>query len=210
MTRRLALFDFDGTLTDRDTMLAFALHCRGPYRFWAGMLWLLPLFVGLRLGAIDRADAKRVFLRHFLRGMDRATLDRAAETFADRIEAWVRPAARDALSRHREQQDDIAIVSASLDLWLTPFAKLHDLRCLCTEAAITERGTFEGDLASPNCNGPEKVRRIRDAFDLEVYDGVTAYGDSSGDREMLALADESFYKPFREARQPRTKRLRTA
>lgn len=211
--RKLVLFDFDGTITDRDTMLGFARHCRGPLRFWAGMVWLLPLFVGLRLGLVPPTDAKRLFLRHFLGGMDRATLQQQAELFADHVERYVRPQARAQLRRHREQGDEVAVVSASLDLWLGPFMRIHELRCLCTEADFTPEDRFEGELASPNCNGPEKARRIREVFDLSSYGSVIAYGDSSGDREMLALADEAIYRPFRgegSARQPETEGLPTA
>jgi len=195
--RRLVLFDFDGTLTDRDTMLAFALHCRGPYRYWPGLLWLAPLLVGLRLRLVPREVAKRLFLRHFLGGMSRATLARLAESFADRIDGFVRPAARRALAEHRRRGDEVAVVSASLDLWLAPFAGAHGLHLICTRAAFSDDDVFEGELATPNCNGPEKARRIREAFALEEFGEVVAYGDSAGDREMLALADESRYRPFR-------------
>lgn len=195
--RKLVLFDFDGTLTDRDTMLAFVQHCRGPWRFWAGMVWLAPLLVGHRLGLVPAAEAKRLFLRHFLGGWHREALAGAAAVFADRIEGWMRPDGRARLAWHREQGHDVVVVSASLDLWLAPFMAVHQLRCLCTEAAYGADGTFDGELASENCNGPEKVRRVRDAFELDAYDGVVAYGDSSGDAEMLALADESSYEPFR-------------
>ncbi|MEN0067107.1 MAG: HAD-IB family hydrolase [Myxococcota bacterium] len=195
--RKLVLFDFDGTLTNRDTMLAFVEHCRGPYRYWLGMVWLLPLFVALRAGFVSATDAKRMFLRHFLGGMERDQLEHAARTFADRIEAWMRPMGRWQLARHREDGDEVLIVSASLDLWLAPFLVAHGLRALSTKAAFTEDGRFEGELASPNCNGPEKVRRIREAVDLEAFSAITAYGDSRGDRDMLDLADNPVYRPFR-------------
>ncbi|MEO0603778.1 MAG: HAD-IB family hydrolase [Myxococcota bacterium] len=209
--RRLVLFDFDGTLTDRDTMLAFARHVRGPYRFWAGMVWLLPLFVGLRLGLVPRTDAKRFFLRHFLGGLHRDALTAEARTFADRVEGYLWPEGRTQLARHRERGDEVAVVSASLDLWLAPFMEARGLRCLCTQADYDEDGIFHGDLASPNCRGPEKVARVREAFDLDDFDTVVAYGDSSGDTELLALADESVYRPFRSgARHDPAKGLRTA
>jgi len=209
-TRKLVLFDFDGTLTSRDTMLAFALHCRGPYRFWVGMIWLLPLLVGLRLGLVPRTEAKRYFLRHFLGGMHRDELAHHAHTFADRIDGFLRPEAREQLALHRESGDDVAVVSASLDLWLAPFMAAHGLRCLCTAAAFDPDGTFRGELAPPNCNGPEKALRVRANFDLSSYDHIVAYGDSSGDAELLALADEAVYRPFRGIRHRPPERLPTS
>ena len=58
-------------------------------------------------------------------------------------------------------------------------------------------GKLTGKFATNNCYGAEKSHRIKELFDLELYDYIYAYGDSRGDKEMLALADESFYKPFR-------------
>lgn len=191
------LFDFDGTLTDRDTMLAFAEKVRGPYRFWLGMVWLLPLFVGLRLGLVARTDAKRMFLRHFLGGLRRDDLEAAARTFADHLEGYLRPQGRARLAQYREDGAEIAVVSASLDLWIGPFCAARGLTCLSTRAAYGDDGVFAGELASPNCYGPEKVRRVREAFDLSSYGTVVAFGDSSGDAELLAMADEAHYRPFR-------------
>ena len=38
----------------------------------------------------------------------------------------------------------------------------------------------------------KRAKRIKEKIDLDQYDMVYAYGDSRGDREMLALADEPF------------------
>jgi phosphoserine phosphatase len=58
-------------------------------------------------------------------------------------------------------------------------------------------GVLTGQFDGHNCYGQEKVRRIQAALDLAHYEHIYAYGDSSGDKPMLALADEAFYKPFR-------------
>ena len=67
---------------------------------------------------------------------------------------------------------------------------------------VATRARWDGDhfagLEGANCRGPEKVRRVRALVDLEVFDRVWAYGDSSGDRELLAIADEPSFRPFRE------------
>jgi phosphatidylglycerophosphatase C len=48
-------------------------------------------------------------------------------------------------------------------------------------------GRCTGRLAGENCRGPEKARRLTEL--LAGRGALTwAYGDSSGDREMLAMA----------------------
>jgi HAD superfamily hydrolase (TIGR01490 family) len=193
---QLALFDFDGTLTDRDTMLAFCKHVRGPTRFWLGMVWLTPVFAAMALKLIPNDRAKVLFLTHFLGGMERSALHEAAASFADHIDGWLRPGARERLDWHLAQGHEVSVVSASLDLWLMPWMNRQGLRCLCSTAAW-DGDTFTGELSGPNCNHEEKVVRVRAVFDLEGFERVYAYGDSSGDQAMLALADEATFKPFR-------------
>ena len=193
---QLALFDFDGTLTDRDTMLAFCRHVRGPGRFWLGMIWLTPIFALMFLKIMKNDVAKVRFLTHFLGGMDRQTLEAAALTFADKVDSWVRPGAIERVQWHLDQGHDVSVVSASVDLWLMPWMNRRGIRCLCSQAAW-DGERFTGGLSGPNCNYDEKVVRIRAAFDLDTYQGIYAYGDSGGDQAMLALANEPSFKPFR-------------
>ena len=60
----------------------------------------------------------------------------------------------------------------------------------------TENGIVTGKLSGKNCYGPEKVARIKSEFRLEEYDNIYAYGDSSGDTEMLAIATKPYYRKF--------------
>ena len=195
MPAGLALFDFDGTLTDRDTMLAFCRHVRGTPRFALGMLWLSPMLVAMKLGVVANATAKALFLRHFLGGYERDELRRQAESFADVVDGWLRPGALERVSWHQEQGHTVRIVSASLDVWLHPWAKRHDIDVLCTRGRF-DGDRFTGDLEGPNCNHEEKVARVRADVDLETFDEIFAYGDTSGDQPMLDIATHPTFRPF--------------
>jgi phosphatidylglycerophosphatase C len=193
--RTLALFDLDGTITTHDTMFAFVRHARGNLRTALGLLWLSPVLGLHALGLVDATTAKTALLRHFFGGLPKQTLQAWAESFASPLDELVRPEARARLQWHREQGHEIVLVSASLDLWLSPWAQRQALNLLCTQAHF-DGDVFTGSLQGPNCNGPEKEARIRAAHDLSSYTFVYAYGDSSGDVQMLALAHESWLRPF--------------
>ncbi len=194
--RSLALFDFDGTITTRDTMLAFVVHCHGQVRTLLGLLWLSPMLALYSAKLIPNHRAKAILLRHFFGGVPKAQLEAWAATFADQIDGWVRPAARERLRWHLDRGHDVFVVSASLDLWLTPWTTREHLKLVCTRGRF-EAGCFTGELDGDNVHGPEKVRRILELLDPKGYARIYAYGDSSGDTEMLALAHEPLYKPFR-------------
>lgn len=199
--RRLALFDFDGTITTRDTMLPFVVHVRGVLRTLAGLVWLAPMLAAHAIGLVGTERAKALFLGHFLGGWTREALAAKGVSFVPRIEGWIRSEARTRLDWHRAEGHDVLIVSASLDLWLAAWAEKYGVRLVCTEAKFDD-AVFTGQLATPNCKGAAKEDRIRQAVDLDGYAYVYAYGDSSGDAEMLALADEGWFRPFRPGAPP--------
>jgi HAD superfamily hydrolase (TIGR01490 family) len=176
-------------------MLAFCRHVRGTPRFVAGMLWLSPMLVAMKLGIVANDRAKVFFLRHFLGGRTRDDLAAHASTFADVVEGWLRPGALERVRWHQQQGHEVRIVSASLDVWLLPWAARHGIGVLCTRARW-DGDRFTGDLDGKNCNGEEKVARIRADVPLEGFDDIYAYGDTSGDQPMLAVASHPSFRPF--------------
>lgn len=198
MTRspQLVLFDVDGTLTRADTMFAFAVFAAGKVRLFLSLWLVSPVLVGMKLGLVDRGRAKGLLLRVCFAGIAQATLQQAAARFAvERLPGLLRPGAPEQVQAHLDAGNRVLLVSASLDLWLAPIADALGVGLISTEAAWTG-GRFVG-LAGANCRGPEKVRRIREQLDLADFSRSIAYGDSSGDTEMLAMADDAHFQPFR-------------
>ena len=85
------------------------------------------------------------------------------------------------------------MVSASLDSWVKEWCLKQGIETICS-ILETKNGIITGKLGRGDCNGIEKAKRIREKFELEEYDKVIAYGDSSGDKEMLDLADIAYYR----------------
>ena len=194
--KTLALFDVDGTLTTADTMFAFAEHAVGRVRMVAVMAVLSPMLILARLGLIDSGAAKGTMMRWFYAGRSRSELEAAAVVFCrDHLPRLLRPQGLARLRQHRDEGDTVLLVSASLDLWLRPFAEAEGIPLHAT-ATGWSNDRFTG-LGGPNCRGAEKVRRIRAAVDPDTFAHIDAYGDSSGDTEMLALAHAAHFKPFR-------------
>ena len=87
------------------------------------------------------------------------------------------------------------ILSASIDNWVQPF--FTDVKVLGTQIEVID-GELTGRFLTKNCYGQEKVSRILTLFPDRKDYHLTAFGDSRGDKEMLAFADESYFKPFRQ------------
>ncbi|GAB4296428.1 MAG: HAD-IB family hydrolase [Thiohalomonadaceae bacterium] len=198
MTARpiVAVFDFDGTITYRDTLLPFLRRLHGWGGVLRGALPLLPTLGGFALRLVPRDVAKERVLIRFLTGLSEAELRRLGADYAQQdIPRQVRPQALARLAWHRRQGHRCVVVSASIEHYVAPWARAAGFDdVLATRLAVDDAGRVSGRYDGANCYGAEKVRRLQQllgtAADVEIY----AYGDSRGDRELLALADHAYYR----------------
>lgn len=193
----LVAFDFDGTLTVEDSFTAFLKWRAGPLRWAFGCFRLIPAGVGY-LFHRNRGRIKSAAVREFLRGVKRETLDAEARAFAEAFAPRLfRPDALMTWRRWRAGGAKTIIVSASPDFVVAPFARgIGCDRLIASALAFDKDDRAIGILAGPNCRGPEKVRRLKEAYGDDVR-LTAAYGDTSGDREMLRIADEKGYRVFK-------------
>ncbi len=195
--RPLVAFDFDGTLSFRDSFNAFLAWRSGPVGLALGLIALLPSCARYLLDR-DRGRLKAAAVRVFLRGLEKAELDAACDAFAHSSlgRRLIRPDAEQRWRDWLERGAELAIVTASPEEVVAPFARrLGADRLIGTQLSYGADGRLDGALASENCRGPEKVARLRAQYGEEIR-LAAAYGDSSGDREMLELADEKGYRVF--------------
>ena len=193
----ISLFDFDGTLTTLDTLPAFIVHAVGRWRMLVGFGLFLPLIVLMKLHLYANGRTKERLFAHFFKGMTLETFDAHCQSFAKNNAHILRPLGLKAIETSLQRGENVLIVSASITNWVLPFfSKLPQVKVIGTQIAVKE-GKLTGRFASPNCHGAEKVRRVEHLFTPRELYYITAYGDSQGDKEMLAYADEQHYKPFR-------------
>jgi phosphatidylglycerophosphatase C len=195
--RRLVAFDFDGTLTVRDSFNAFLAWRTPPARLALGLLRLASQLVAYLLDR-DRGRLKAAAVGALLGGTSRQRLDADAEAFAGLAAARLfRPDALARWEEHRRAGCELVIVTASPEDVVAPFARrLGADRLIGTRLAFDADGRITGRFEGPNCRGPEKVRRLEAIYGPGVR-LAAAYGDTSGDVEMLARADQPFMRLFK-------------
>lgn len=193
----IAFFDFDGTITTDDSLLKFIRFVVGDIKFLVGLCVLSPMLVIYKLKLIPNYMAKQMMLSYFFKGMAEKDFMAVASKYSlEHIDTIVRSLAMEKIRWHQERGDKVVVVSASLECWLKPWCEINHLEVLATKLKI-EEGIVTGQFLTKNCYGIEKENRIKEAYDLSYYEHIYAYGDSRGDRDMLALADTKEYKPFR-------------
>jgi phosphatidylglycerophosphatase C len=193
----LALFDFDGTLTRKDSFLEFLKFAVGKPAYYIGMFLLSPILALYLLKLIPNHTAKMLVIKYFMEGWHEEKLWTTGKNYSiEKIPDILHPEAMDKLKWHQEAGHHIVVVSASIDWWLKPWCEAHQLACICTEMRY-EKGKFSGEYATPNCYGSEKERRIHaEIMRITQYTEIYAYGDSRGDTEMLKMATHPFYRKF--------------
>ncbi|MCB9229850.1 MAG: HAD family hydrolase [Deltaproteobacteria bacterium] len=190
----LALFDFDGTITNRDTYSTFIKKITPKWRLFIAMPVLFPFILLYKKGLISG-----VFLRSkiskfaFFYVRESFVLEQAFQYVENDIPDYLRDNMMKRIAWHKISGHRIIVVSASIDPYMNLWAQKHGLEIICTE--LERCGKFlTGRYISRDCSGKEKVRRIKEKLNLNDFHKIYAYGDSSEDSEMLSLADEAFYQ----------------
>nr|WP_295227790.1 HAD-IB family hydrolase [uncultured Brevundimonas sp.] len=196
--RVIVAFDFDGTLTIRDSFTEFLRWRAGPGAWALGLVKLAPALAAYAKDR-DRGRIKAASVREFLLGVSRQTLEAEAAAFAEEIwPRFMRPDALEVWNDWGERGAHRVIVTASPTTTVAPFArKLGAEALLGTEFVFDADDRITGDFAGPNCRGQEKVRRLKSAYGEDII-LTAAYGDTSGDTEMLAMAQQPGFRVFRQ------------
>ena len=178
-------------------MLEFLRFWKGDVYFYSGMVLLTPVLLLMKMGLLPRYRAKELLLTLFISGKRFSDFELACDLFVDkRLDKLIRPAALRAIDEYRKKKYRIVIVSASAKFWIRKWTQSKEIELIASDLEI-KNNKMTGRLSGLNCNGPEKVNRIKNLIKLEDYDEIIAYGDSRGDAPMLELADRSYFKPFR-------------
>lgn len=193
---KLALFDFDGTITTHDSFRDFLLLIFGYSGFLTRILPVLPWILCYLFGIANNQRVKEKVSESFFNRMEVQEFGCLAKAFAlKHLPTIVRPKALEKLRWHKEQGHRVILVSASFTDYLKYWCEAEEIELISTQLE-EHNGMYTGRFATPNCWGPEKVNRIKAHLNLEDYDEIYAYGDSRGDKEMLALAHHPHYRPF--------------
>jgi HAD superfamily hydrolase (TIGR01490 family) len=197
MQRTIAFFDFDGTITRTDTMVAFIKFCKGNAAFYKSLAMLSPWLAGMKLGLVPNAVAKEKMLAHFFKGMPLQEFNALCKRFSEeRLPALIRPDAMAAILQHQQEGHEVVVVSASAENWLAHWCDRTGIKYLGTRLMVDKNNRITGKLNGANCNGEEKVNRIILSYDPANYQNIYCYGDTKGDSMMLKLATHPFYRYF--------------
>lgn len=196
---RIHAFDFDGTLTTHDTLLAFIRYAKGTKALVKGFLRHAHLLVLMKLHLYPNWKAKQRIFSYYFRGMGEDTFNALCRSFAADSRHLLRLKGVETMRQAAAEGAEIVVISASIDNWVRPFFegddRLPPVTVIGTQIEVRD-GRLTGRFLTPNCYGQEKVERFLALYPHRETYHLTAYGDSRGDHELLAFADQGFLRSF--------------
>jgi HAD superfamily phosphoserine phosphatase-like hydrolase len=195
----LAVYDLDRTITRRPTYTLFLIHCALRRQQWR--LIFVPAVILAMLayaaGLFDRGRLKEIcqalLIGHKVHARELRPL---AESFADAtIARNIRPGARKAIQRDRQQRRRLVLATASYGLYADAIAKrlgFDDVIATGSVIGLDER--VHARIAGKNCYGEEKMRMIAEWVEksglLGKHGHVRFYSDHASDELAFLWSDE--------------------
>ena len=196
MKQQLYVFDFDGTLTKHDTFLPFAKHVVGRKKLAAVLLRHIHLLIGMKIHLADNGKVKEQIITALFKNRTQQEMDTHCRQFAEKSNTLWRQNAITLLNKLTEQQKQIIIITASLGCYVRPVVhrRYPNINIIATEHQTDNEGNWTGKLKTKNCYGQEKINRLKQQDPHITQYHIIAYGDSKGDKQLMAIADEKHYR----------------
>jgi len=195
----VAAFDVDGTLVTGDCVVPFLILVAGRRRLLLRLLRRSFAMVAASAQR-DRDRVKSLAARAAFAGRPIADVEATGRAYAERVAATrLDPEVLERLRWHQAEGHVTVLVSASFAVYLRPLAERMDLGDVVgTELAVDKDDRCTGELVGGNCRAENKVSRLHEWL-VGTHGGragvtLWAYGDSPGDRAMLADADHAVWR----------------
>jgi phosphatidylglycerophosphatase C len=189
---QLAVFDLDGTITRRDTLLPYVMGFpTSALRKLLGLLVFLGPLLLFAIGKRDHGQLKSAFIRSILGGETRSRIEAWTAQFVPALlKRGLFAAALSEIARHKQNGARLVLMSASTDLYVPAIATALDFDEVICTGVRWNGDRLDGHLSTPNRRGTEKTRcfeALRTTYpDLKT----AAYGNAASDLDHLRLADQ--------------------
>ncbi len=191
--RGVAAFDFDGTIAKGDSLLPFLKRAVGRRAVAGAVFSHLPQLLRVKLTNTQHGKVKEKFIETLLAGKELDVMQRHAQSYAQHmVETQVFTQAKERIAWHKAHGHETIMVSASPDIYLKPTAELLGIDHAITTSLEVNNGRLTGRFVGNNVRDTEKERLLRDYLNNEPVE-LWAYGNSDGDKQMLAMADHPYW-----------------
>ena len=188
---KLAIFDFDGTLYAKDSLIEIWKFFLRKYPLT--LLYFPVQFTGLLLFKLKIIDAKK-FKELFVIYLSRISEE---EILKGLEEFWTREYPLNFHNELLHYLSDIkskglktVCLSASPDLFLHQICVMLQIDVLISTHMVHENGKYR--IQGKNCRGDEKIKRIQDHFKDHDIELEYVFSDNWDDQELRKMAKQGY------------------
>lgn len=194
--QKIAVFDFDKTITIKDSFQDMIFRKIG-IKSIPVLIMVFPFIILFLIGIIRRHTVKEKVFSMLFKGMREEKFIEFCQDYSENyIPQILRKEALEKIKWHREKGHKLVIISASVDEWIKPWALKNGFENVVSTKYEISNGVLTGKFSTKNCYGKEKLTRFVNEYGNTDKYYIYMYGDSNGDKEMLKIAQEKFYRKF--------------
>ena len=189
-------FNFDGTLTSRNTFLQLLIDAGGWQSMALNMLKESPALLLYALGMKNKGRMKEQLFGRFFEWWAEEKFTSLCEFSAKKNKHLLRPDMMQLMDNAIGKGEQVVVVTSNFEPLVREYLKDYPQVQIISTTLDIYQGRLSGRFKSPLCAGMEKVRRLLELFpDKRTYN-LTVYGNAKEDVELLDLADEGHYSPL--------------
>jgi HAD superfamily hydrolase (TIGR01490 family) len=193
----IAIFDFDGTITTKDSLNDLLIWRGGYIRFFVIFCIYLPLVILYKIGFINNAVPKMKIFSSYFKGMTEAEFNKIAVRYSKtRLNKIINTEAQKKIDWHLSQGHKVIILSASFGNWIVPWSETHGISDVIASKLKIENGKVAGSIEGKNCYGKNKPDMFFEKYGVRDKYFIYSYGDSKSDRYLFDISDEYYYKKY--------------
>jgi len=193
LKKGVAFFDFDNTITFKDSFIEFIKFTKGKHKLIGCILLNSPFIILYYLKCYSNKKLKERFFSFFFKNCLKSELDKKGSIFSkNHLSKLCYTSALRLIQWHKEQGHEVYILTASSRIWLNDWCTENGLLLIATEFE-TINGKYTGKITGKNCYGKEKENRIKDLFEDYNFEESYGYGNDNSDKFFLDKVKNPFY-----------------
>ncbi|MEI7603490.1 MAG: HAD-IB family hydrolase [bacterium] len=192
----LAIFDFDKTITVKDSLIDFTIYSFGLFTFMKGIVLLIPILIKWKLGLTSNNIVKEKYFTLFFKNIENDKFNNMCKRYCEKkLTKILNKDAIEKIKWHKEMQHHLIIISASMENWISPWAERNGFEKVIGTIPEIANDKLTGLFIGKNCYGVEKYDRLKKLYDINNYK-IYVYTDSMSDRPIMDLAEKKYYRNF--------------
>jgi phosphatidylglycerophosphatase C len=195
--KTIVAFDFDGTLTKKDSFFEFIKFTKGIRFLYCNSLYFISIWFLFKIGLLKRSYSKEIIFSYCFKNTPKEKFDTWCTSFSHKIEDILRKGVKEKINEYQNLNYSVCIISASIFNWIDPWAKANQINLLIATEIEIRNQVLTGRFKTPNCRGVEKVNRLKEIYLNRTSYRLISFGDSSGDNELLNYSNEKHWNFFK-------------